>query len=358
MTATEAHATTPAPDAVRRPHARDPYFDNARAILMVLVLVGHLVQPLTTASADGLYDWIYAFHMPAFVLITGFMCRSYTGTPRQATSLVMTLLIPYGVFQVINAIERTVWGGAEFTVSFFTPAWGLWFPLALILWRLFLPMIRVLKYPLIFAVAISLLAPMDPHMDQLFSMAKVLGFLPFFVAGLLMKPEWFEWFKTRAARIVGAVVLVAALPAAVLVEQKFSSTVFLLSSTYSSNGDNTFHGVLIRAAVLVAGFAGTAALLAVTPTGHRWFTVVGVNSLTVYMLQCAIVFPFRTFDPFLSWFHRQTDLWPTIAVAVAAAALALLLGTPLVERATRWIVRPPVERLVIARTPLQPVSSR
>ncbi len=50
---------------------RDYFFDNARAILILLVVFGHMLQPYTSGDKylSALYLVIYSFHMPTFLFI-------------------------------------------------------------------------------------------------------------------------------------------------------------------------------------------------------------------------------------------------------------------------------------------------
>ena len=51
---------------------RDPWFDNAKMALVTLVVIGHGWTLLPLDSFDGhLYDFLYSWHIPAFVLVTG-----------------------------------------------------------------------------------------------------------------------------------------------------------------------------------------------------------------------------------------------------------------------------------------------
>ena len=48
---------------------RDAYFDNLKFILILLVVVGHLIEPFNGEAAMGaIYQFIYSFHMPLFIL--------------------------------------------------------------------------------------------------------------------------------------------------------------------------------------------------------------------------------------------------------------------------------------------------
>src|SRR5699024_5047826 len=75
---------------------RVAYLDNARYWVMILVVVGHfLTRLLDMDSARGTYTWIYSFHMPFFILISGYTARRYMGDFRQIKRMVSTLIIPY-----------------------------------------------------------------------------------------------------------------------------------------------------------------------------------------------------------------------------------------------------------------------
>ncbi|WP_249038034.1 acyltransferase family protein [Tetragenococcus halophilus] len=58
---------------------RDPYFDNAKFLLMILVVFGHMMQPFIENEQwnHDLYYTIFAFHMPAFIFISGFFAKSF-----------------------------------------------------------------------------------------------------------------------------------------------------------------------------------------------------------------------------------------------------------------------------------------
>ncbi|WP_426638635.1 acyltransferase family protein [Priestia aryabhattai] len=58
---------------------RDAYFDNVKFILIVLVVFGHLLTPFINDEQwlRTLYIFIYTFHMPAFILISGYFAKGY-----------------------------------------------------------------------------------------------------------------------------------------------------------------------------------------------------------------------------------------------------------------------------------------
>ena len=57
---------------------RNAYFDNMKALLIFLVVLGHVLSNF--AGDDSVGEWIYlvifSFHMPAFLFVTGYFARS------------------------------------------------------------------------------------------------------------------------------------------------------------------------------------------------------------------------------------------------------------------------------------------
>jgi acyltransferase len=79
--------------------ARDATLDNARAIGIVAVVLGHTVG--LPSSAESL---IYAVHMPLFFVLSGWLLKSDRETPLRSVAQRQTrsLLLPYGLFFMLG----------------------------------------------------------------------------------------------------------------------------------------------------------------------------------------------------------------------------------------------------------------
>lgn len=57
---------------------RDNYFDNYKAFLIILVVVGHFINPLTESVpwTEYVRKAIFIFHMPAFIFISGYFFKT------------------------------------------------------------------------------------------------------------------------------------------------------------------------------------------------------------------------------------------------------------------------------------------
>jgi fucose 4-O-acetylase-like acetyltransferase len=339
-------APGPAPAGSPAPAPREAYFDNVRAVLIVLVVIGHAVESVKAPAADALYAFLYAFHMPAFVLVSGYLSRNWEASARQVRGAVEGLAIPYVVFSVIVAAEPALLAGGTFAPRLLAPTGPMWFLLALLVWRLAVPVFRWLRHPLAFAAALALAAPIDAQLDALFSLGRVLAFLPFFVAGTLLTRESFRRLGSRGPRAAGALVLAALAAAALLWHDDVPRSWLRMRGHYPVTAP-LLASAGARAAVLAVAALATAAVLAWGAERRRWYTVIGRNSLSVYVLHIAILGALKYLPATAGLLRGEHSTRWTVLVVLGAGALGLALGAPGVERALRWLVRPPIGRFLV-----------
>ena len=82
--------------------SRDYLFDNYKAFLVVLVVLGHFIEPCyRNNSALYTLKWfIFSFHMPAFIFISGYSKKraSTFGADKKISSPIFripVLLLPF-----------------------------------------------------------------------------------------------------------------------------------------------------------------------------------------------------------------------------------------------------------------------
>lgn len=319
---------------------RDPFLDNAKGLLIVLVVLGHLLETIPIDAADGLYKWIYAFHMPAFVVVSGYLSRNFRATPRQCRGLVTLLLVPYIAVQLLMSFERVIFGGAGFSLNLFVPSFAIWYLLALVVWRLMTPLLLAIPHPLIISIAVSVLSVTYGGLSGELAGARVLSFLPFFTLGLLATPAHVEAFKRLTSRLwlrvcLGAFLLVALVVAYAMRDHIARAWLYMYGKV-DKFGLSNMENVLVRVLVLAVAAALLFAFLAIVPRTRNIFTPLGEATIYVYVLQTLILYPLMPIIE--TWPH-----WNVAGVAALMAGgvlLAVLLGTRPVQRATRWLIDP------------------
>ncbi|MET8299117.1 acyltransferase family protein, partial [Streptomyces sp. NPDC005180] len=137
--ATAAKAATESGAAAEPAKRRDAYFDNAKYLAIVLVAVAHAWEPLMDGSraTRAAYMFVYTFHMPAFIIISGYFSRSFTARPDQLKRLVSGVVVPYVVFEVAYTLfKRWADDDPDYPFSMNDPLYLTWFLIALFVWRL------------------------------------------------------------------------------------------------------------------------------------------------------------------------------------------------------------------------------
>ncbi|MFC7382115.1 acyltransferase family protein [Sphaerisporangium rhizosphaerae] len=313
--------------------ARDPFLDNAKYLAILLVVTGHLIEDLRDVpAAHAIYFFGYTFHMPLFITLSGYLSRNFTFSPGKARKLITQLALPYVIFELAYSLPRLVMYG-KLDISLLDPYYLTWFLMSLFMWRLSTPVWQQLRRPLAVAVGLSLLGGMSELPDEL-SMNRTLGLLPFYVLGLMIRPEHLELLKRPWVRVAGAVLLVAGLAVAFAVHADVATEWIRWRHSNAKIGVNDLTGSVIRLAMLSAGAVLVAAFLAVTPARRTWFSGLGAATMYAYLLHGFAVKVLERYDAGL-----RTP-WGVALVAAFGVVLATVLCTPPVRRLFRWAVEP------------------
>ncbi|MDA4894816.1 acyltransferase family protein [Streptomyces sp. MS2A] len=352
------HGTARPPAAPPVPRAapasrRVPFWDNARFACIVLVVLGHAVQRLTYDSdiALALYLAIYAFHMPAFALISGYFSKSGSPTRRQMARVITDILVPYVVFELLWWLTKwLVEGRADPNLT--QPSWTLWFLLALGIFRLVLPYLALLRWPLLWTVAISVGAGYVPNVDSTFSLSRTLGLLPFFALGwwlrehdVVRRLRMIE-FRPVWLRIVAAVVLAALLFACwrwVDVWQAMDLRHWLFyEDSYADLGGEQWWAGGVRLVIMALALVASAAFFVLIPRRQTRVTHFGQYTMYVYLLHSFVLYPFREsgvlreLEPTWIWLPLVVLLSSAVAFALSTAPVRSVLR-PLVEPRPSWL---------------------
>ena len=81
---------------------RDYFFDNLRFIFILLVVVAHFISPLSNIyTIKFLYRYIYIFHMPGMIFISGYFAKSSVKDGKLIKNKVFNFIMLYIIFQII-----------------------------------------------------------------------------------------------------------------------------------------------------------------------------------------------------------------------------------------------------------------
>lgn len=319
--------------------ARDPWLDNIKFTLIAFVVFGHTIGlALVDERNVAVYTFVYFWHMPAFVLVSGYLSRTFTWDRPHLVSLATTLLLPYLIFDAAMYAWREYLDQPQSGTLWLEPHWSMWYLIVLAIWRLATPLLKRhwLEIPL--SIPLSLWA--GTLELTLFDIPKAFAMLPFFVVGLHLKGEWLQHLTSWWARLAAIAVMVwlwrSAQPEDL---SEWARVAFLWwDRSYEVLGFTESESVEIRLRLLVMSTAGAFAALSLVPRRASWITGLGSASLVAYLFHGFVVRYAQTAE----WFDWAPD-HPERALLVAALssfALTVLLTCPPVARRLTWAVDP------------------
>ncbi len=354
--ATSPAAATPPPPALSK--QRDAFFDNVKYAAIVLVAMGHACEPLRDGSrtVDALYMLVYAFHMPAFIVVSGYFSRGFEGRREQLKRLLTGLVVPYVVFETAYTLF-TRWTDQEpdRPVSLLDPLYLTWFLAALFLWRLTTPLWQRVRAPLPLALAVATLATLSPSIGNDLDLQRALQFLPYFVLGLSLKPEHFRMVRRRAVRIAAVPVFAGALVVAYWAVPRMTGSWFYHRDSAQELGAPAWYGAVMTPVLFACSLVLVACFLSWVPGRRLWCTVLGTGTLYGYLLHGFVAQGakyFGWYDP--AWIHRPLG---AIVVTAVAAVVVTLLCAPPVRQVLRFVVEPDM-RWLFRREAAEPARDR
>ncbi len=332
---------------VRTRKQRDPFLDNAKAILITLVVFTHLFSILVarTEPARSVYLLILMFHMPAFIFVTGMLSKPYEFTEKGARSLGKILWL-YLLFNTLNHVWGYFFFGRPLRLDWilFDPMFALWFLLAMVWWKLLLPLFAAGKgtwaalASIAAAVAVSAVSGYLITNGEWIALARTLTFLPFYVAGYRVAQMRWRLPRTWLSRTLAVVmfgIVLAALSTGVLAP---GSEVLLGRASYRGMHLVGAPAGVIRLGLLAISGVLVASLLQLVPKSRTFLTVLGPATLSIYIGHALFVRNIK--------FYELTDLFAGTlgAVALTTILLVFVLGVGPVPVITSWLGAPLARR--------------
>lgn len=315
------------PEASRR----DPYFDNVKFVLIAFVVIGHALEPLysTSESAKALYHFIYFFHIPLFVFITGYFSKK--------SGKVAPFLVLYIVFESLyTLLDYYLNGQSTLRFTYFLPYWVTWYLFAVILWKLVLPYFVKLKHPILVASCLAVLAGYVSTLGYTLSALRAINFFPFFLAGYYMKKEYFGYLFKRPVQITASLILFAALGLLFLFGRNLDCEWLWGSYNYSRLGSPEWYAGIYRMGVAAVSIMLSLCVLSIIPRGRTWISEPGIRTMYPFLLH-GFVLKITEYQGI----YRHIDTWADqLLLILFAAALTFVLSMKWAEKAFRILFKP------------------
>lgn len=295
----------------------------------MLVVLGHALEYLRLSDVPTkfIYIWIYEFHMPVFIFISGFFSKNLE---KGRNTALRTFAIPFIFFNIILTILAILTGKVE-SFQFFRPGWTLWYLYCMFLWRLLLPDLVKIRNVFKISLLVGVLYGFSSEFGAYMSMARLLRFLPYFLGGYFVKEAYLlkmrsaKWKYVKAALIIAASLLIAAF----WIHENLKPEFFWGDRSYRLLSMELFYELAFGMLSYFIGFGFVFVLMVLAPAKRHFLTVWGERTLTIYLLHVYLIGPLV----------QATQRIPNAGIhftilAVASVAIVQLLSRSFI---VRWL---------------------
>jgi fucose 4-O-acetylase-like acetyltransferase len=275
---------------------RDDRIDSLKGVLITFVVFGHsfLYGHPQDAVKMTVANWVYLFHMPFFVFLSGY----FTHTDSQKYwKGVLAILESYVVFQLLKGILQ----GFSLYDFFLVPAPMMWYLLALIVWRcLFFFVNKVARSKTVkWVICISLfvlglLVGFEDGIGKTLALSRIIVFAPFFYLGTLSQGFDFIGFCKKMPKWLAALIMLLAVAlVAFLTPQDYVNVRETVRGASGYGVDNTMVGFIARLIYYILAIVMSISLTSLV-SSSKLLGQIGKDSLKYYLFH-GILLSFMVF---------------------------------------------------------------
>ena len=302
---------------------RDYLFDNYKAILIILVVVGHFIE---VASEDNLgmqmLKWmIFSFHMPAFIFISGYFSKK----TYSLKILCRRLLVPYLVFEMFYYLLYTFVIHKETELYLLYPKFSLWYLMALFVWKFVTPYFKKIPGHIAWAVIAGLAVGATNIDDNFLTLPRMITFYPFFLLGTMFQRKWLTRLRTVRNRIsaAGIFVVLNLFLAFVDIDNLFEEKIFYGRYNYEYLDLSDTEGVFVRLGCYAISLAMTLLMAMMVSEKQNRFSYLGSRTMAIYLFHGLI---YSCFKSGANFYHSRSNFAESALILTASFLVVWLLS--------------------------------
>lgn len=266
---------------------RTAKWDNLKFFLILCVVTGHFMMRMSDQpNPRRLMLFIYLFHMPAFIFLSGMMSKT-TIAMRRYDRILGYLSAFFWIKVVLFLIKIT--GSKKFELKLLDMGDISWYAFVLFVFCLITVFLEQFRpaWVIGMAVMLALLSGYDASIGSYLSAARIFNYYPFFLAGYYTDPDQLISFTKRLPVRIGSVIIIGT--AAGIVFMKIEKIWWLLALLrgrfpYAELAHLNRCGALLRVVWYLGAGLLILAWIALIPDQKCIFTEWGSRTLVVYVL--------------------------------------------------------------------------
>lgn len=267
--------------------SRNAYWDNVKFFTILSVVVFHFLFGIIDEEplARAIYVFIYSFHMPTFLFVSGLFLKYDKNHGLRIDKVVFYIALAY-IFKFLIWAEESALGNAtewHWVSTSNIP----WYLIVTAEYIVFVYIIRKISPKIVFPVSviISLVAGYVGFIGDQFCISKFIVFFPFFYAGYCLTPQKAENFiKNKKVKIFAISFFIVF----GIISLIFTDEVSVLRSFFSARISYEYagypvFGIFLRilqyviSSIMIVGWCSL-----IGKKQMRFFTKAGSKTLSVY----------------------------------------------------------------------------
>jgi len=316
---------------------RDLKLDNLKGMAIILVVLTHFIQETqfyNLFAFNFTYKFVYLFHMPLFIFISGYLSKISLDSGMKAFKGVF---IPYLIFETLWIVFIFLKNGTIPSAMYFVPEVGLWYLLSLFFWRTMLPVANRIKYIFWISILVGLFVGSVDFKIGFLSISRTICYFPVFLLGFYFK-DMKEKFVIN--KYLAGGILIVLLTAVTFLVKPYTANILELKLSYSALHLGNLEGIILRFIVMVVGMISVVLLFNIMTSKETFLTKIGRNSLPVYVLQFYFIFNLPIIINYIGLnFIFHDYLLTTLYVILATVMVTFILSRDVVNKGVNTLIK-------------------
>ena len=319
---------------VKVENSRIYFFDNVKALLLFLVIFGHMLELFLTGKIGFIYKFIYLFHIPLFCICSGYFAKD---RPKR---VIKNILYPYITFQLLYWIFNRVNLGQEVKLTYTTPFWIMWYVLALFVWMLIFPLLKAtiekvgIIVTLLLLLILGIIAGFDETINYHLSLSRILYFLPFFAIGVCVKSAvrmktFFDFLSKWYVKLTSGILACAVLIWLCFSYKSIAGWWLYGAMPYDGEG----HYFTTRVWLYLCAMILSIFVLSLMPRRKMFFSYIGMGTIQGYLMHGFVVILLRKYEVFNNMPNQLVRL-------LVAGVMALIITFVFTTKPVAVILQP------------------
>lgn len=271
-------------------------WDNLKFLLIIFVVIGHYTQQFRTdnETLQRIYVFIYSFHMPIFIFVTGLFSKK--AVDEKNIKKTLPYFTCFFATTLILFITKALLGWAP-VFELFSPSGISWYLMSMFFMFLITMLIKDYKPQYIFVLSLIIgvmCGFVQTENPDFFTWMRTLTFYPFFCLGYISDREEIEKATNKISIKITAVIFFVAIYLLIYFYPKQANKISRLNTarhTFSELGRFAPYGWELRLLTYAISFAAIFLIISLIPRKRiKGFTSLGERTLGIYMFHYVIVY--------------------------------------------------------------------